>query len=322
MSSHDTPQNRDELNEAQAIKAENELLKQRLQELEYQNTKLTGQLESALEHIRSRGWSTRSIWKQNGDILIFNNELYQVFNNNMYTFKQPRVCIEYSQTLCESIDYMCSIKPSFGKGDGLFVNIDVEKGSILAVEPLISAHDSIPEEIILALWNRFGGVELKIPQEWLMVFTCVANKNHIPFLETLVEDDKLFEKAMTIEFNKIMIEEIIPSFAVENEVQHIIHVYRKVITNHFGSNDSYSMMGQLACKINSGQEELVEIASIKTDMERVLAYYRLDIAQRKDIGLQFFQSYAQDIDVIVIIANDKLKKGTELCFPYGEAHVH
>jgi hypothetical protein len=257
---------------------------------------------------------------KNGDIIIFNNELYQVVNDMMYTFKQPRVCIDfYTISSYESIVPLCSIKASYAKGDGLFVNIDVEKGTILAVEPTISAHNSIPDKVIKALMNKFGGVELQIPTEWLMVFTCIENKNHIPFLETLVEDDKLFEKAMDTEFNKIMIEEIIPAFATE--VQDIIQVYRKVITNHFGSVDTSSTMGQLACKINSGQEELVKIASIKTDMDRLLAYHRLDILQRINVGLQFFQSYKQDIDVTILIANYQLKKDTELCFPYGDAHV-
>ena len=183
----------------------------------------------------------------------------------------------------------------------------------------ISGDTFLPPEITSKLAEKFKKKQIEVPTAWFLVW------KEIPFLDLLVEDKALYEKAMKEEsFSRIVIEEVLPDTPGYNS-ERVKSKFKKVIANHFGSENGESSLSLLACKINSGEEK-VKIMSITTNLENVLEYYSMNPLERSEVDLDFFGVYPEKglenpVVVRVILSVCSLEKDEELTFPYGSSHV-
>lgn len=270
---------------------------------------------------------------EDGDIVLLDGDPYQVVGDIIYSVEdqEPRKIL----TLNDIYDYkevksLCSIKPSIGKGDGLFMNVGVTKDNVIMVEPMIfSENQSIPDFILKELREKFKDGTVGISPEWFLVFKWMDDNECIPFLDILEEDMLLYEKALNIEFNQIMVNEILPKaydiLPLSTDYQmfkEVLATYRKIITNHYGSGLNDSSVSLMACKVNSGDQN-IRIVGIMTDLEKVRRYYELDMKERRNVKLDYFgvSEINEPVHMRVLIAERDIKKGDELCITYGDSHV-
>jgi len=267
-----------------------------------------------------------------GDIVLLDGDPHQVVGDIIYSVEEqePRKILTLNDIYDYEYDYkevksMCSIKPSIGKGDGLFMNVNMDKDKVIMVEPMIlSMNQSIPDSILKELREKFKDGTVGISPEWFLVFKWMDDNECIPFLDILVEDTLLYEKALNIEFNQIMVNEILPK-ALNNDnfmLEEVLTTYRKIIANHYGSGLNDSSVSLMACKVNSGDQN-IRIAGITTDFEKVRRYYELDMKERRNVKLDYFgvSEINEPVHMRVLIAERDIKKGEELCITYGDSHV-
>ena len=267
-----------------------------------------------------------------GDIVLLDGDPHQVVGDIIYSVEEqePRKILTLNDIYDYEYDYkevksLCSIKPSIGKGDGLFMNVNMDKDKVIMVEPMIfSMNQSIPDSILKELREKFKDGTVGISPEWFLVFKWMDDNECIPFLDILVEDTLLYEKALNIEFNQIMVNEILPK-ALNNDnfmLEEVLTTYRKIIANHYGSGLNDSSVSLMACKVNSGVQN-IRIAGITTDLEKVRRYYELDMKERRNVKLDYFgvSEINEPVHMRVLIAERDIKKGEELCITYGDSHV-
>ena len=267
-----------------------------------------------------------------GDIVLLDGDPHQVVGDIIYSVEdqEPRKILTLNDIYDYEYDYkevksLCSIKPSIGKGDGLFMNVNMDKDKVIMVEPMIfSMNQSIPDSILKELREKFKDGTVGISPEWFLVFKWMDDNECIPFLDILVEDTLLYEKALNIEFNQIMVNEILPK-ALNNDnfmLEEVLITYRKIIANHYGSGLNDSSVSLMACKVNSGDQN-IRIAGITTDLEKVRRYYELDMKERRNVKLDYFgvSEINEPVHMRVLIAERDIKKGEELCITYGDSHV-
>ena len=252
-----------------------------------------------------------------GDIVLVSGALYQIMGDYVCSFSDGAVSPVPKGI--EKVQPLCSIRKSEGKGEGLFMDLDVEPYTVIAVEPIISGDTFLPPEIVSKLSEKFKKRQIEVPTAWFLVW------KDIPFLDLLVEDDALYEKAMKEEaFSRILIEELLPDTPGYNP-ESVKSKFKKVIANHFGSENGESSLSLLACKINSGEEK-VKIMGITTNLENVLEYYSMNPLERSEVDLDFFgvdpeKGLENPVVVRVILSVCSLEKDEELTFPYGSSHV-
>ena len=177
-----------------------------------------------------------------GDIVLVSGAVYQMMGNHVFSFSDSAVA-KVPKGI-QKVQPLCSIRKSEGKGEWLFMDLAVEEYTVIAVEPMIRGETFIPPEITRKLAEKFTKKQIEVPTAWFLVW------KDITFLDLLVEDDALYEKAMKEEdFSRILIEEVLPDTPGENP-ERVKSKFKKVIANHFGSEKGESSLSILACKIN------------------------------------------------------------------------
>jgi hypothetical protein len=252
-----------------------------------------------------------------GDIVLVSGEVYQFMGDSVYSFSDSAVTPVSDDF--HKVQSLCSIRKSEGKGEGLFMDLAVEEYTVIAVEPMIRGDTFLPPDITSKLFEKFDKKQIEVPTAWFLVW------KEVPFLDLLVDDDALYEKAMKEEkFSRILIEEVLPDTPGENR-ERVKSKFKKVITNHFGSENGESSLSLLACKINSGEEK-VKVMGITTNLENILEYYSMNPLERSEVDLNFFgvdqeKGLENPVVVRVILSVRSLDKDEEITFPYGSSHV-